>query len=33
MTGKYIYIYIYRATVAIVSIEQTKRHYSNAQAS
>ena len=30
---KNIYIYIYIATVAIVSIEQTKRHYSNAQAS
>ena len=29
----YIYLYIYIATVVTVSIEQTKRHYSNAQAS
>ena len=29
---KNIYIYIYTAIVATMSIEQTKRHYSNAHA-
>ena len=28
----YIYIYIHTAIVATMSIEQTKRHYSNAHA-